>query len=328
MWSLSRLGRGFYRIGYLGGGLRWGLLRRIAERPATVDELADDLGEGMPVADGMRSALASWLDLGVALGELRVADGRYQVCSRLALALLRPDRDDLAAIVEEYATVYGDMLSSVPRRLATGERYTMADLDARLITRSSRISAPFIEEAINAVVPAAGPMRLLEVGCGSGAFIASAHRRNPDLTAIGLELQAEAAEAARENLAAWGLAGFAGAPVVVELGDVRERASEPAFDLVTLHQNVYYFPESERVALFAHLREFLVPGGLLLVTSATRPGGPEVSGLDLWCATADGFDRLPDAEQTCEQLRMAGFGQVRSDRLGPAGALTAFVARR
>ena len=54
---------------------------------------------------------------------------------------------------------------------------------------------------------------------------------------------------ARQNVAAWGVADR----VTIETGDVRARRAEPSYDLVTLHNNVYYFPVDERVALLQGL---------------------------------------------------------------------------
>ena len=42
---------------------------------------------------------------------------------------------------------------------------------------------------------------------------------------------------------------------------MERRAAEPAFDLATLHNNIYYFPVAERVSLLRHVRGFLRPGG-------------------------------------------------------------------
>src|SRR5207253_1093878 len=83
------------------------------------------------------------------------------------------------------------------------------------------------------VVPRAGPVRLLEIGCGSAVYIRHAAGRNPELTALGLELQPEVAALAAENVSAWGLARR----VAIEAGDVMARAAEAAFDLATLHNN-------------------------------------------------------------------------------------------
>jgi len=64
---------------------------------------------------------------------------------------------------------------------------------------------PFVGEAVGQSVPRRGEVRLLEVGCGSAVYIRQACQLNPSLSALGLELDHAVAEAARENIADWGL---------------------------------------------------------------------------------------------------------------------------
>jgi cyclopropane fatty-acyl-phospholipid synthase-like methyltransferase len=191
-----------------------------------------------------------------------------------------------------------------------------------LIARSSRVLEPLLFEVIDQVVPRSGAMRLLEVGAGSGIYILRAAERNPQLTAVGLELQAEVADLATENLRQWGLEGRAR----IAKGDVRERRAEPAFDLVTLHNNIYYFPVEERVALFEHLRGFLAPRGRLLLTTGCRGGSVSMELLNLWSASTRGCGRLPDPSELEAQMRRAGFRAVSARRLMPGEAYFAFTA--
>ena len=182
---------------------------------------------------------------------------------------------------------------------------------------------PFVGEAVDASVSQAGAMRLLEVGCGSGIYMRRAAERNPELTAVGVELAPAAAAQARRNVEAWGLGGR----IAVEVEDVRTRRPEPTFDLVTLHNNVYYFLPAERAAVLAHLRAFLRPGGCLLVTTACRGGSAATELLNLWGAVTEGCGRLPTPPELEAQLREAGFSAVRARRLIPGESFWAFVAR-
>jgi SAM-dependent methyltransferase len=75
--------------------------------------------------------------------------------------------------------------------------------------------------------------------------------------------------------------------------DVRTRAPHADFDLATLHNNIYYFPVVERVAVLRHVQAFLKPGGRLLVTTVCRGPGVAVDILNLWGAMTSGCGRLP-----------------------------------
>ena len=54
-------------------------------------------------------------------------------------------------------------------------------------------------------MPTRGALRLLEVGCGDATLLRYALLRNPELTALAVELDPAVAERARANLAEWGL---------------------------------------------------------------------------------------------------------------------------
>ena len=130
------------------------------------------------------------------------------------------------------------------------EWFPFDEVSAELAARSCRVSEPLIFEIVDAVVPRQGNFQLLKRGCGSGIYIQRACKRNPQLRAIGLELQGKVADMARRNIQAWGLENRA----TIEHVDVRNDSSGQKFNLVTLHQNVYYFPVQAREHLFRHLK--------------------------------------------------------------------------
>ena len=251
--SVGKATRAYHRVAFLAAGLHSGWLRRLAVGPVPLATLAADL----QLAPERRDGLETWLQVGVAVGELRSGPNGYAVRGRLARQLLDPRNDAAAAFVEELASLHHALIAQTPERLAAGRPFTLAEQDARVIARSSRLVELFICEALAGVIPDRGPFRLLEIGCGAGAYIRWACQRNPELTAVGVELQEAAAALAGENMTSWGLSSR----VTVEVGDIRRRAPTAVFDLATLHQNIYYFPVAERPALLRHVRGFLKPGG-------------------------------------------------------------------
>jgi hypothetical protein len=147
--------------------------------------------------------------------------------------------------------------------------------------------------------------------------------RNPQLSALGLELHPAVAEMARRNLLQWGLSERAS----VEVGDVRFRKSEPSFDLVTLHNNIYYFPVEERVVLLRHLWAFLRPAGVILITTVCIPGPPIAEFLSFWGASTQGCGRCPTRAELA-QLEKAEFEAARAKLVLPGSAFYYFVARK
>jgi SAM-dependent methyltransferase len=315
---IGRLQREYYRLCFLSAAAQEGLLARLADGPLTFEQLAAEYAPDPARHEGLRA----WLGFGVRLGELRNDGGRYALRSWLARRLAQPGHDAAAALIEEAGTLHHALLLQGLGRLRAGRGFTLADQHGALIARSSRLLEPFVYEAVGAAIPPTGAVRLLEIGCGSGTYIRRAATLNPQLTAVGLELQPVVAEQARANLRAWGLAQR----VTVEVGDVRARPAEPSFDVATLHNNIYYFPVAERPQLLAHVRGFLRAGGRLLITTACQGGRPEADVLNVWAALTEGCGRLPAAAELEQQLHAAGYANARSRRLVPGQSYYAFVA--
>jgi protein-L-isoaspartate O-methyltransferase len=271
-----------------------------------------------------RDALEAWLGLGVRLRQIDHKAEGYRLAGFLAKRLSRVEMDPYAALIEEVARLHGTLILDTPARLRQGKRWSLADQDGELVARSSRTLEPLGFEAMDYVLDRSKPQRLLEVGSGSGAYLRYATSRNPALTALGLELQAEVAEMANRNLEAWGVSDRAR----VEFCDVREREPEASFDIATLLNNIYYFEVSERVALFRRLRGFLKPGGKLLLITGCRGGSPIMQTLDLWSAATEGCGRLPTPEELESQLREAGFASVSTREPVPGESFCAVVATR
>jgi SAM-dependent methyltransferase len=316
---VARVSVPYYRACFLVGAASSRALLALASAPRTLAEIADVL----EVPEAERARLAAWLDVGVRLGDLGRDGERYRLASRLAALLGDPANDDVLALLEEALTLHRALLVETPARLRARRPFTLADQDGAVIARSSRVLEPFVREAIERVVPRERPVRLLEIGCGTGTHIRHAAEWSPALTAVGLELQPEVASLARENVERWGLSGR----VCVEQGDIRAREPDPTFDVVTLHNNIYYFPVEERVALLRRVSGSLAPGGTLLLTTGCRGGSPAMEVLSLWGAVTEGCGPLPTAEQMLRDLGAAGLVDARaSSLLGPLDSYFAFTA--
>ena len=317
MLEMQKSFKEFYRVCFIATALEEGVYEQLRQGPARLENLHAALG-----AELEPDRLQAWLELGVSLGELKRTAQGYALRGRLSKKLTEPANDAQRAIIEELAHLHYDLVTQTPARLRQKRLFSLADSDGELIARSSRILEAFVFEAVDAAVPASGAMRLLEVGCGSGIYIRHACQRNPDLTATGLELQPEVAEFARQNIAGWGLAER----VSIQAGDIRSFASQERFDLVTLHNNIYYFIPSERAGLARHLASFLKPGGKLLFTTGCQGGGFSMQALNLWGAMTSGAGALPDPDEFCHQLREAGFREVQKKNLLPGDSFYMFVA--
>jgi SAM-dependent methyltransferase len=314
--KLLKTSNEFYRASFISAALSKGVYDNFVDGRAGFEHLC----EKMDISN--RDGLRAWLELGVSLGELKRSGDEYQIKGRTSKSLLESKNDAFRALLQEIVDYHYFYVVDTPAMLRRQEWFPFDETSAELVARSSRVSEPFISEAADAVIPRQGDFQLLEVGCGSGIHIQRACARNLDLHAVGLELQEKVAAVARRNIQAWGLENRA----TIEHMDVRKYSTSQKFDLVTLHQNVYYFPVKERENLFRHLKEYLKPGGQLLITSACQGGGPGIQGLNIWVSTTEGYSPLPDPDQLCQQLKTAEFVEVKIKRLVPFESMWAFTA--
>ena len=314
---ITALFKPFYKLSFLAAAKNCGLLDALSARPLTFDDLADLYCRDAKA----REALGAWLQLGVRLGFLVSKDDRYRLRS-LALKMSLPENDSTLALAQEVATLHHKLVLYTPTKLRNGELWQLGDQDGELTARSSRALEAFQNDAIDRLFPRSGAVRLLEVGCGSACYIHHAATRNHSLRALGLELQPDVAEVARRNIRQWRLDDR----VAIDVGDVRDRAPAPEFDLVTLYNNIYYFPFGDRVSLLAHMRKFIRPGGFLLLTTCCKGGNLGMEVLNLWGAATATGGRLPTVAQMREQLAEAGYGNVESIGLIPGDRFFAFRA--
>ena len=252
----------FYKLVYLAAARKGGLFDVLSGGPMRFEQLAEAYCKN----DRAQEALEAWLHLGIRLGYLELGARGYAL-KGLAKRLALPQNDAILALLEEAAGLHYKLIAEAPDKLRNGDLFSLEDQDGEIIARSSRILEAFQTEAIDRTFPSSGAASLLEIGCGSGFYIKHA-AENPSLTALGLEMEPNVANAARRNITKWGLTER----VRIETGDIRERVPDERYDIVTLYNNIYYFPVEDRVSLLRHVKGFMNSGGFLLLTTCCQGG--------------------------------------------------------
>jgi protein-L-isoaspartate O-methyltransferase len=319
MFKLFKMSNEFYRACFISTAISQGIYENFFEEKSTLEQLCEKFNIG-----SNREGLAAWLELGVSLGELKRVGNEFRIKGKLSKALLKSNNDAYKALLEEIVKYYYIYIINTPTMLKEHKWFPFDETPGELVARSSRLSEPFMFDAVDAIIPRRGDFQLLEVGCGSGIYIQRACARNPELRAVGLELQEKVANSARKNIKTWGLENRA----TIEHRDVRNYSSSRKFDLITLHQNIYYFPVADRGALAKHLLDYLKPGGQVLLTTVCQGGGPTMQVLNIWVSTTEGYGPLPYPDQLCQQFKDAGFTEVKTKRLIPFESFWAFVATK
>jgi SAM-dependent methyltransferase len=108
--------------------------------------------------------------------------------------------------------------------------------------------------------------RLLDIGCGTGAFLREVKRNYPRLAVAGLDLSAPYLAVARRRLAGWSrVALIAAAAEAMPFADRQ-------FDVVSCIYLLHELPPRVRRAVVAEIARVLQPGGTLILVDSLQTG--------------------------------------------------------
>ena len=216
-------------------------------------ESAAPLGGTHPLAPAIPASALEPVDCGLCgceERELRFQDGPFQVveCSACALVYVTPRLKDSSLIDHVYNETYWSSDA------AKVHGYTDYRADAPLYKRTYEKRLSVLERHFPGLCNAAGePLRVLDVGCAAGYFLAVMQARGCVVT--GLEPSATIREVASVELGAGCVHG--------ELLAIDDTFEPGSFDLITFWDVIEHIPDPRKA--LARARELLAPGGRLLV---------------------------------------------------------------
>ena len=288
--------------------LQTGLLEAIARQPLRVEDFA--MEAGLP-RDGAERLLRAAAALRLAQP---LAGGRWTLGSDGAA--LRGNRG-IAEMVAHHALLYADLAdpAALLRRGGGGGQLsaywhyaesagTGAPAEVSGYSALMAASQPLIADQLIDAYPFRRHRRLLDIGGGEGAFLATVAERVPRLSLALFDLPA-VADRARTRLTA-----AHGDRVTVLEGDFLANALPPGYDLITLVRVLHDHGDATALALLRAVRAALPPGGRLLIaepmacTPGAEPMGDAYFG---WYLFAMGSGRPRTAGEIAELLRKAGF---------------------
>lgn len=116
--------------------------------------------------------------------------------------------------------------------------------------------------------------------------------------------------------------------VEILAGDVRDCHSSEPFDILTLYNNIYYFPVEDRVTVLGQLLGLLRPGGRIVITTGCLGGSIEFELVNLIHSGTRGWGRLPERDEMLRQMEDAGFVRSAVVELIPGNGYHAFIGHR
>lgn len=295
--SLFDLCAGFVYSQVLSACLRLDLFATLKDGPLTREEIARRANLPADAADRL-------IDAAVALSLLdRRSRGRIGLGPHGAALIGNPA---VAAMIAHHDLFYRDLAD--PVAALRGERgagelarfwaYAAAGDAARLpeeaVAPYSALMAesqPLVARQVLDSYPLSRHRRLMDIGGGSGAFLAAAGRRHPHLKLVLFDLPAVAALAER-RFAREGLSDRASAVG----GSFFDDALPSGADVVTLVRILHDHDDAQALAILRRAREALPEGGILLIAEPMSGGGAD--------AVADAYFGL--------YLHVMGSGRPRS----------------
>lgn len=288
------------------------VLHMLLEAPATARAVA-----GRTNLDPRRAEVL--LRAGVALGLMKLRrDGRFALSRRGAALLGVPG---LEAMILHHRAFYRDLEDPVAflrdgadTELARFWPYVFgkaAEIEPEVARTYSDLMADsqaLVAEETLRTVDFGGIARLMDVGGGSGAFLAAVASAYPKLQATLFDLP-EVVPAAAERFRRAGLADR----VTVTGGSFRDEPLPRGADAISLVRVLYDHADETVALLLGRVREALPPGGRVIIsepmTGGTRPSRPGDTYFALYTMSM-GTGRTRAPAEIASLLDAAGFADV------------------
>ncbi|MEE4172792.1 MAG: methyltransferase [Xanthomonadales bacterium] len=324
--ALFAINVGFINSQVLAALLELDLLERLASGPASAEELARELAgepDGGQTLDPLR--LERLLEAGA---ELDLTEPRRK--SRWGLgsqgAVLASD-PGLLAMSLHHRALYTDLADPVallrqdppPTELSRLWPYAVTDQpqaieaqDTKRYTALMAASQRMIAEQVLGAFDFSPFDRLLDVGGGSGAFLAAVGKAHADLSLGLFDLPGVIPHAA-ENLEAAGL----GPRLALHGGNFHEDALPTGYDLISLVRIVHDHDDDPARQLLEKAFEALPPGGTLLLAEPLTGRGDRdglVGNYFRFYLMAMGSGRPRTARELRRTLKKTGFHRIRHHR--------------
>ncbi|MDY6952146.1 MAG: class I SAM-dependent methyltransferase [Thermodesulfobacteriota bacterium] len=309
------------RMHFVYAALESGLLEALST-PSSRDALIQKLNVRR------QEILDALLDVGLAVKELAYRDGMYRIKGKRSKAITGSQGDMLAAMIQANVTYYSAAYRNAADRMRGAPLGNDLEKMGSLVARFSKIGEPFIRDFMTTIVSEKESIRVLDVGCGSGVFLQSVYSANGNARGIGIDIDEQVVDQARQNMEKWGLRDR----FSIVAGDILDppRDLEGPFDFITLYNVMYYFTAEKRPALIDRLRSMLPLNGILAVAMHFQSKGKDLgaANLNMVNCSLEGLTHLPDLNGLTAQLEKSGFNGIKTQRLIPGSTFYGVVAAK
>jgi len=151
------------------------------------------------------------------------------------------------------------------------------------------------------------PARLIDIGCGPGAFLCAVQKRFPNIQLNALDLSEEMVEETKQRLAP---------SAVATVGDAEHMPLQSGmYDVVTCNMSIHHYPHPQEALREMH--RILAPGGTLLLNDMDCAA--PIRAVANWA-----FPRLPGGDvkmytrqEITQMIQRAGFASCQYRKISP-----------
>ncbi len=287
------------------------LFTHIEAGAATVNEIARHAGTSLRGAQALLDAL-------VALGFVRVRDGRYTNAEDASFYLIEGKPAYLGAHAQLTHSPFGDAFRDLADVVRTGVprfQYTADTADNKfwedLVLAIVPLAVPVVEVLLKAELAQKDGLSLLDIGGGSGVYSALVLQKNATARATQIDWP-NVNRIGRAFVDQFGV----GTRFTTIDGDFHTTDfGESAYDLVVFSNICHQESPQENVALFRRVRRALKPGGTLVLSEFLLED--DRTAAFPWCGIFQVFMLIQTKEGAAwrkadfrEWLREAGFTAV------------------
>lgn len=319
LYPIMKDWQAFVRMHFIYSAYETGLLKALST-PCSRDRLIEKLNVKRP------EILDALLDVGLASKELAFNNDLFSIKGKRSKAITGNNGDMMAAAIQGNVTYYHDVYRKAADRINGEELGDDLKKIGDLVARYSKIAEPVIRSFITGIVCRKKSTRILDVGCGSGALLKTAFDSNSSVTGIGIDIDDNVVQQARENISAWGISD----QFEIRNGDIRHISGEitGTFDVITLYNLLYYFDEKARLDLIKILRDMLSPTGVLAVAMSFHSKGQDLAtaNLNMVNSSLKGLTPLPKLNDITSALNKCSFKKIEVHRFMPGSTFYGIVA--
>ncbi|WP_240339664.1 class I SAM-dependent methyltransferase [Halobacillus ihumii] len=273
--------------------------------------LFDDFAKAKTIADVSDETgypydlLSSWVRVGVAVKHLKKRPNHRFRTSKKRCASLMGDNAStgVKALLKEVMELHMPTLLNYPDYMRTNQRaYFDHERHGEVVAETSALLENFSINKIKKMIHDRELDTIVDLGCGHGGYLRKLAETYPNVQMIGVDLNQDVVERARELAEGYPNLSF-------EVADVMDwTPQEDGVDVILLHNVFHYIQPNVREQLLNHLYSYLNKDGLISVVTPVNETqhGEEFSSAfnSFFVAHSNLFalpntDELNDLAETC-----------------------------